>query len=395
MATLPAEILQYIFTFLSVQDIIRVRRVCRYFQKASQDRHVWSTVYKNSRLPRLPGPFPGQTALYLENSLTQSAKLQRNWTSSTQVVAKPLYTRSRQWPYALRARLEFRTTTFLMGPWLIVAVRDKIVCYDVDSGNDDASVLYNAQSQFGISTVDFAQAPYSGGQHSACLAVQEYVDHPRIWDAKQNLKIFHLSFPDHQLPNVPILELLLEQDVPPGLHFIVAVGPRCFVAAPREHPDTHAHVYVIDTKCRRRLYIPSVSASKHIVNQPSNTSVHRHRLLACSSHVLVMRAIPVDTGYWSSFINAYQLPSDEDMDQGVFTLQITHSGVFPRIGLVDVACLRESVADGMTGSKLLTLLAYTQAQPYNTQSGAIDVVRLELTFDGHLLIPECRRLLAD
>lgn len=80
------------------------------------------------------------------------------------------------------------------------------------------------------------------------------------------------------------------------------------------------------------------------------------------------------------------------MEYGTSTLQMTHSGVFPDIGFMDVTCLRDSVVDGTTGSTLLTLIGHARAPTYQT-SRTIDIVRLELTTDGRIFMPQCRTLM--
>ncbi|KAG1740798.1 uncharacterized protein EDB91DRAFT_1081878 [Suillus paluster] len=174
MATLPAEILQYIFTFLSVEDIIRLRRVCGYLHQASQDRFVWSMVYKSCRLPRFPGPLPEQTTLHLENSLTQSAK----WASSAQATVKSHSTRQSHDLY----RDSTHGSALFIDHWVVVATSEQISCYDVDSEN--ASIIYNA-SQFRIAGFQVVEVPYSPGRRGAFLLVQEYEDHDTLYSNKR------------------------------------------------------------------------------------------------------------------------------------------------------------------------------------------------------------------
>jgi hypothetical protein len=114
-------------------------------------------------------------------------------------------------------------------------------------------------------------------------------------------------------------------------------------------------------------------------------------LLVCSSHILVLRMVPQRIHHCSSFVNAFQLPSDGDMEHRTSTLDMTHSGVFPDVGFMDVTCLRDSVVDA-TGSTLLTLIGHARAPTYQT-SQTLDIVRLELTTDGRILMSECRTLL--
>lgn len=102
--------------------------------------------------------------------------------------------------------------------------------------------------------------------------------------------------------------------------------------------------------------------------------------------------VPRGIIYCAAFVSAFKLPSDGDMEYGSSTLQMTHSGVFPDIGFMDVTCLRDSVVDGTTGSTLLTLIGHARAPTYQT-SRTIDIVRLELTTDGRILMPECRTLM--
>jgi len=101
--------------------------------------------------------------------------------------------------------------------------------------------------------------------------------------------------------------------------------------------------------------------------------------------------VPHGVYYCSSIINAFQLPSDEEMARGSSTLQMSHSGGFPDIGFMDVTCLRDSVVDGTTGSTLLTLVCHARAPTYQA-SRTLDIVRLELTSDGRILMPECRTI---
>ena len=141
-------------------------QVCSSFQKASQDRHVWSTVYRHCRLPRLPGPLPRHTARHLENFLKESIVLQNNW---AQAIVKPVSIRRLHFP----SSNDIRGTLFI-GSWLVVAGSKQILCYNVESESNDGTIIYEA-SLSQIYAFSGAVALDSGEQYGAYLILQESI----------------------------------------------------------------------------------------------------------------------------------------------------------------------------------------------------------------------------
>lgn len=84
-------------------------------------------MYHNTSLLRPPGPFPFQSAKYLEHTLVQAAKVAIKW---SQPKSDPVRTRS------VEKGLEGNIVdhpTLLFGRWLIAADSRGIRCYDLDS----------------------------------------------------------------------------------------------------------------------------------------------------------------------------------------------------------------------------------------------------------------------
>ncbi|KAF8549628.1 hypothetical protein OG21DRAFT_1500313 [Imleria badia] len=81
MCVLPAELIFKILCNSDPQDIIRWRRVSRWFCAITCNDLLWKTLYTDSPFPRPPGPSPSQSRASLEQMLVKSAQLAQSWTT--------------------------------------------------------------------------------------------------------------------------------------------------------------------------------------------------------------------------------------------------------------------------------------------------------------------------
>ena len=77
---LPFDIICEILAYLSVPNILRVRRVCKRLSGITRERALWCAVYERSNLLRYDGPVCSQTSSELEEALVRSTKLYLRWT---------------------------------------------------------------------------------------------------------------------------------------------------------------------------------------------------------------------------------------------------------------------------------------------------------------------------
>ncbi|KAI0050409.1 hypothetical protein FA95DRAFT_1603598 [Auriscalpium vulgare] len=86
---LPAEIFLEIVTHLSIPDILRLRRVCKYLRDLTQKAVVWKRLLSNFHLPLPPLPptsrysYSQLTAFEIERLLLRALSADANWRSAS------------------------------------------------------------------------------------------------------------------------------------------------------------------------------------------------------------------------------------------------------------------------------------------------------------------------
>ncbi|KAF8843524.1 hypothetical protein BDN67DRAFT_166633 [Paxillus ammoniavirescens] len=151
---------------------------------------LWSRVYRNSSLPRPPGPL----ALAELNShimtLKQSACLQRTWaevrakeasplsmwTHSAMKASEPQFGRKRTLDLSFKDSREGKFAV-VFSRWLFVAIprEDCVVCHDLNAPNDDLGKFTKVYKSQEADILHFACAESTGlnGQPIAFAAVKE------------------------------------------------------------------------------------------------------------------------------------------------------------------------------------------------------------------------------
>ncbi|KDR82868.1 hypothetical protein GALMADRAFT_855174 [Galerina marginata CBS 339.88] len=131
---LPMDIVLEILGQLPMEDILRVRQVCRRLCQASYQRSVWVSAYERSRLLLPEGPLSSQSSFQLEALMIRATKIERNWTSP-----RPAVFTQRRFP------LELPTYDFganiISGRFLQLVRNNGISWYDLDSSDIGTAVL--------------------------------------------------------------------------------------------------------------------------------------------------------------------------------------------------------------------------------------------------------------
>ncbi|KAF9463635.1 hypothetical protein BDZ94DRAFT_593806 [Collybia nuda] len=126
---LTNDIFYEILSHLPVEDIVRLRQVCKWLQEVTRQRAVWSSVYEKSNLLRPEGPTPTQTAQDLENLLVHFTKIQRKWSEHSEV--QPVSRKS------IKCALPYiYGVAMVSGRYLIVGAGNEISWYDLDQDSE-------------------------------------------------------------------------------------------------------------------------------------------------------------------------------------------------------------------------------------------------------------------
>ncbi|KAF8548769.1 hypothetical protein OG21DRAFT_684604 [Imleria badia] len=130
MATLtpifPAETVCHILRYSSPRDVVRWRAVSRWFCAITYDASIWRCLYANSCLPRPSGPFPFQSAMYLEQALVRTERLAQSWMTRPMRDVSHVELRVEQQP---RGCIKLLSGRFLVG----CESASRFVLHDVDA----------------------------------------------------------------------------------------------------------------------------------------------------------------------------------------------------------------------------------------------------------------------
>ncbi|EIW75609.1 hypothetical protein CONPUDRAFT_77257 [Coniophora puteana RWD-64-598 SS2] len=112
-----------------------------YLQNVTSDREIWKNAYRDSSLPRPPGPFPWKTTTDLRSALVRSFRVERNWppTSASAVSQHQL-------PPMLKTKGQGSVETvkrLLLGRWALAYDDKYLSCFDLDAPDLDRSKWKN------------------------------------------------------------------------------------------------------------------------------------------------------------------------------------------------------------------------------------------------------------
>ncbi|KIK93011.1 hypothetical protein PAXRUDRAFT_543340 [Paxillus rubicundulus Ve08.2h10] len=187
---LPHDIIYHITTFLGVLDLISLQEALPSLSVQNVSYLLWSRVYRNSSLPRPPGPLALAEINNHVMTLKQSACLQRMW---AEVRAKGA-SRLSMWTYsAMKASesqfgrkrtldLSFKDSregkfAVVFSRWLFIAIprEDCVVCHDLDAPDDELGKFTRVYKSQEAEILHFACAESTGlnGQPIAFAVVKE------------------------------------------------------------------------------------------------------------------------------------------------------------------------------------------------------------------------------
>ncbi|KAF5315212.1 hypothetical protein D9619_007099 [Psilocybe cf. subviscida] len=135
LGALPIDVIYEILGHLTVEDLLRTRRVCKKLFAASQQRNVWASIYQRSPLLLPDERISKYSSHELEAALIRASKVHMNWTRSEE----PVFSR-RRYPHELPT-YNFAARV-IAGRYLQVAERGGISWYDLDSGDIGTPVLH-------------------------------------------------------------------------------------------------------------------------------------------------------------------------------------------------------------------------------------------------------------
>ncbi|KIJ70421.1 hypothetical protein HYDPIDRAFT_105137 [Hydnomerulius pinastri MD-312] len=170
---LPVEILQDIFCYFDITDIVCIRRISRYFNEVTRSREVWSDAYRRAGFIRPPGPFPTQTSNELERALVTSFKVDRNLRCGNARRGTPVVTSQ-----------EIRYTgvdlhvCLLFGKYLVIAFSDEVRCYNVDASDSESGPYIVFKPSGILKSFQCFSSTDGEGRPLACAIIHEIIRTP-------------------------------------------------------------------------------------------------------------------------------------------------------------------------------------------------------------------------
>ncbi|KIJ16473.1 hypothetical protein PAXINDRAFT_98926 [Paxillus involutus ATCC 200175] len=342
---LPHDIIYHITTFLGVLDLISLQEALPSLSAQNVSYLLWSRVYRNSSLPRPPGPL----ALAEINShimtLKQSACLQRMW---AEVRAKEAGRLSTMWTYSAmkesesqfgRKRtldLSFKDSregkfAVVFSRWLFVAIprEDCVVCHDLNAPDDDLGKFTKVYKSQEADILHFACAESTGlnGQPIAFAAVKE-----RRRNSSHShsfvIKILKVEAPPFSSPGdvmqTQLKEVLVSITGWRSSTFTITLSPTLLVVADDSKDINELGVICMGAASFER-YRLSFEKTLGLFKPVAITFV------PCTTYVLVirvfMRGIPVEGGGCTSVVDAYDIERPFAPGSNVLRLlQHTHRG---------------------------------------------------------------------
>ncbi|KAH7910364.1 hypothetical protein BJ138DRAFT_1008963 [Hygrophoropsis aurantiaca] len=342
--TLPVDVLYVVAGLLTMDDIIRLRQVSRFFYDFTRDRVIWSKLYRNVKLPRVPGPYTRQSAESLENILITSAKVNRQWppTKNPQVSTHLL-------PVD-RADKHF---SLVSGELLMVGSPSRVRCSNLRSTKADFAVIYEPPSGSEILFFTCVSTTTTDGEPLAfaiCERKEPLSEQTTVDIFKVNV---HASSPvtfDH------VLEIA---NPSPGISAVV-IGPRFLVisSSTREATNVPKHVWIMDVHNYRQYRLPfECPSSQYIVPHASSRI-----FISTSTHLLALHSFFSAGNGWRTLVEVFPIPAPISSFESTESpgessiLQLTHYKLMGDMELSGPVLLEERSTECSTKTTTFTLV---------------------------------------
>ncbi|KAF9237130.1 hypothetical protein BU15DRAFT_76238 [Melanogaster broomeanus] len=333
----PVEVICHILSFLSLREIVRLRRTSKQFRDITYDPAIWKTVYANTPLLRPSGPFPYQSAQFLEHTLVQSAKLAQTWASHPVKAISRVVGPKTSW--------DILQWSVLGGKWFIWHETTQILCHDLDSGTDSRHILWDGDAQ--IVHFDACLIDSVDGQRVYILVVTTQLGQ----DEQTILKLLEFEVGDNSCSffgpvsmDIPLLPLARV----PSPCSISGQWPFVCIRAP-------ALSLVWDMRTRIFHKLPSFSSGL-----PRITAVPMPQLILSKTHIIAFyqswcfttQVSPVNI-ILQAFVVPDPLPHSDS--EGIRELRLTHEASMVEMSY-SMCLLRNSVFDPVTKATNLRIL---------------------------------------
>ncbi|KAF9219774.1 hypothetical protein BS17DRAFT_811004 [Gyrodon lividus] len=346
----PLEILQSIFGYLDVPDIMRIRKVSRYLRGISYSRDIWSDAYRRADFIKPPGPFLIQTVDDLESSLVASFKVDRNLRKGDVRYQKN----------AIKTR-EIRYTgidlhvSLVFGRFLIIVLSDEVRCYDLNAdafdSNSGASIIYRPtgvlRSFHCLTAIDEDGGPF------ACAVANE------VTEGTRQITIYLLQVEGPEVSLSPIYQFENKDfDIE-----TVELGPRVLAVQSIVDPGRHDRCLVaLDIRTRTQFMLPPFIQTQWEMAESTNADdITSPREFSTSTHLLLCMSLYSRVTGWCTHLEAFAIPPPNQLQNfpDASPLSPSHRGFIPGINLNRGTLLHDSVADPVTGDILIKVRAHS------------------------------------
>ncbi|KAF9224963.1 hypothetical protein BS17DRAFT_779357 [Gyrodon lividus] len=352
---LPRDIICHIASFLDVFDLVSLQEALPWLLAQSVFCFLWSRVYRNSSLPRPPGPLPlAEISNHIMTS-RQSAHVDRMWAEaraqeashpsrwiySAMRISESQFCRKRSLDLSFKDNREGKFA-LVFGRWLFVAILQEgcVVCHDLNAPDDDLGKISEVYKSQETSILHFACAESTGlnGQPIAFATVKERChntpfshSHPFVIKI---LKIEASTFPSPAgIKQIQLKEVFVSLTGWCSPTFTIALSPTLVVVADDSKDVDDAGVICIDAASFERYRL----SFKRALGQFNPVVI---TFVPCTTYVLVirvfMRGIPVEGGGCTSVVDAYDIERPlapdwvhQDLSSGFNVLRLlqhTHRG---------------------------------------------------------------------
>ncbi|KAF9556739.1 hypothetical protein CPC08DRAFT_76266 [Agrocybe pediades] len=312
---LPLDVVFEILGFLPVEDIIRIRYVCRSLRSASYQRTIWATAYKRSELLLPEGPSCDQDASQLEELLVRASRIRRNWTSSC-----PMTFSKRQFPHRLPAH-SFDANV-ISGRFLQLAQKDGLAWYDLDANLSSLPIMAYPCRNVNTAVGFLNHQVNADGQGPGVAWVAFVCDQP-----PSTIVILKVDFSR--------LEVALHSRVPAN-NLIAMTLSHDWLLPVREFrsADDPMDLYHIPTKSL--ISFPMHERVRHL------SDLTRMNFIITSQFLFLLLSVHSET-----LVDVYPLPQNESADEMPSNLVRSHTGSYPhpisKLQLFDPSIVNTSI----------------------------------------------------
>ncbi|KAG6377857.1 hypothetical protein JVT61DRAFT_14638 [Boletus reticuloceps] len=341
---LPVEVIYHILCFLGAQDIVRLRTVSKQFRNFTYAPTIWRTLYKNTHVPRPPGPFSSQPVHFLEHALIKSERLARLWTTQPMRYLSIVQVRVQPMPMSCPRIID--------GKWLISCESsERFVVYDLDSETVPPfrQVLWVCDRQ--IYRWDLQSATSIEGP-VLCIMVTNIDEDPcKLLKFRVNRDSGHLY---HSL----------SLDVPtnhPTRPYFLNGGHGPFLLI-----DDEQVLLIFDVESQIFYEFPAFSSSLPVNKLPHSISdplSYYGITVLTNTHIIYLHSVSCNVvpSSHSTLVQVFTLPPAAcPVRSGTNVLRLSHEGIVHDVLLHDVNLIRNSVTNPKTGVTNIRLLMNRQ-----------------------------------